>query len=90
MGWLVGLSPWAQVPLIVLLALPACAAVSYVLLWVVDRLGLGLSTMANPEELRKQDQKLPKPQRKYPQSRVTQAMWVLIALVIVAAVISAL
>ena len=35
--------------------------------------------MANPEELRKQDQKLPKPQRKYPQSRVTQVMWVLIA-----------
>mgnify|MGYP007121587309 FL=1 len=46
--------------------------------------------MANPEELRKQDQKLPRQQRKYPQSRVTQVMWVLIALVIVAAVIGAL
>lgn len=46
--------------------------------------------MANPEELRKQDQKLPKPQRKYPQSRVTQVMWVLIALVIVAALAGAL
>ena len=34
MGWLMGLSPWLQVPLIVVLALPACAAVSYVLLWV--------------------------------------------------------
>ncbi|WP_165603628.1 hypothetical protein [Corynebacterium sp. Marseille-P4321] len=46
--------------------------------------------MANPEELRKQDQRLPKQQRKYPQSRVTQVMWLLIALVIVAAVIGAL
>ncbi len=40
--------------------------------------------MANPEELRKQDQKLPKARRKYPQSRVTQALWVMIALVVVA------
>ena len=46
--------------------------------------------MANPEELRKQDQKLPKAQRKYPQSRVTQAMWVLIALVVVVALAGAL
>ena len=46
--------------------------------------------MANPEELRKQDQKLPKPLRKYPQSRVTQVMWVLIVLVVVAAIVSAL
>lgn len=46
--------------------------------------------MANPEELRKQDQQLPKPQRKYPQSRVTQVMWLLIGLVVVAAVIGAL
>lgn len=51
---------------------------------------LGLCAMANPEELRKQDQRLPKQQRKYPQSRVTQVMWLLIALVIVAAVIGAL
>lgn len=46
--------------------------------------------MANPEELRKQDLKLPKQQRKYPQSRVTQVMWLLIALVVVAAAITAL
>ncbi len=46
--------------------------------------------MANPEELRKQDQQLPKQQRKYPQSRVTQVMWLLIALVVVAAVVTAL
>lgn len=39
--------------------------------------------MANPEELRRQDQKLPKPRRKYPQSRVTQALWVLLALIVV-------
>ena len=52
--------------------------------------GLGLCTMANPEELRKQDQQLPKQQRKYPQSRVTQVMWLLIALVVVAAVVTAL
>lgn len=46
--------------------------------------------MANPEELRKRDQRLPKQQRKYPQSRVTQVMWLLIGLVVVAAVIGAL
>lgn len=39
--------------------------------------------MANPEELRKQDQKLPKPRRKYPQSRVTQSLWILLALVVI-------
>lgn len=39
--------------------------------------------MANPEQLRKQDQKLPKRKRKYPQSRVTQSLWVLIALVVI-------
>ncbi|MCP1386854.1 hypothetical protein M5J20_01390 [Corynebacterium sp. TA-R-1] len=46
--------------------------------------------MANPEELRRRDQELPKAQRKYPRSRVTQVMWVLIALVIVAAIVGAL
>ncbi|WP_181896950.1 hypothetical protein [Corynebacterium senegalense] len=46
--------------------------------------------MANPEELRKQDQKLPKGQRRYPQSRVTQALWVMIALVVVAGLASLL
>lgn len=40
--------------------------------------------MANPEELRKQDQQLPKQKRKYPQSRVTQALMLLLALVLVA------
>lgn len=40
--------------------------------------------MANPEELRKQDQKLPKAKRKYPQSRVTQSLWVLLGLVLIA------
>lgn len=46
--------------------------------------------MANPEELRKQDQKLPKPKRKYPKSRVTQALWFLIGLVIIAGLIGLL
>ena len=46
--------------------------------------------MANPEELRKQDQKLPKPQRKYPQSRVTQALYVMLALVVIAAIVGSL
>ncbi len=40
--------------------------------------------MANPEELRKEDQKLPKRKRKYPQSRVTQSLWILIGLVVLA------
>lgn len=40
--------------------------------------------MANPEELRKQDQQLPKAKRKYPQSRVTQSLWVLLAIVLIA------
>ncbi|AEX44716.1 hypothetical protein CDHC01_1662 [Corynebacterium diphtheriae HC01] len=44
--------------------------------------------MANPEELRKQDQRLPKRKRKYPQSRVTQALYLLIILVVVAWLLS--
>ena len=44
--------------------------------------------MANPEELRKRDQQLPKQSRKYPQSRVTQALYLLILLVVVAWIIS--
>src|SRR5699024_4878933 len=44
--------------------------------------------MANPEELRKEDQKLPKARRKYPQSRVTQSLWVLLAIVVIAWLIS--
>lgn len=44
--------------------------------------------MANPEELRKEDQQLPKQKRKYPQSRVTQSLWVLLALVVIAWIVS--
>ena len=44
--------------------------------------------MANPEELRKQDQRLPKPKRTYPRSRVTQSLYLLIAIVIVAWLVS--
>lgn len=40
--------------------------------------------MANPEELRKQDQDLPKQKRKYPQSRVTQALIFLLIVVVIA------
>ncbi|WP_074025506.1 hypothetical protein [Corynebacterium crudilactis] len=40
--------------------------------------------MANPEELRKRDQELPKRKRKYPQSRVTQALVVLLVIVVIA------
>ncbi|MDY5785117.1 MULTISPECIES: hypothetical protein [unclassified Corynebacterium] len=46
--------------------------------------------MANPEELRRQDQQLPKSRRKYPQSRVTQALFAMLALVIVAGLASML
>ncbi|ADK29334.1 hypothetical protein LJU02_07750 [Corynebacterium pseudotuberculosis] len=44
--------------------------------------------MANPEELRKRDQQLPRRKRKYPQSRVTQALYLLIALVVIAWLVS--
>ena len=47
-----------------------------------------LSAMANPEELRKQDRRLPKQRRKYPQSRVTQALYLLLALLVIAWLIS--
>lgn len=46
--------------------------------------------MANPEELRRQDAQLPKSRRKYPRSRVTQILYVMLALVVVAALVSAL
>ncbi|QGY55726.1 hypothetical protein CpMB16_07860 [Corynebacterium pseudotuberculosis] len=44
--------------------------------------------MANPEELCKRDQQLPRRKRKYPQSRVTQALYLLIALVVIAWLVS--
>ncbi|WKD57239.1 hypothetical protein CAPI_03385 [Corynebacterium capitovis DSM 44611] len=46
--------------------------------------------MANPEELRKRDQQLPRGRRKYPRSRVTQALWVMVALVVIAGLINVL
>lgn len=46
--------------------------------------------MANPEELRRQDQQLPRAKRKYPKSRVTQVMWIMLALVVVAGLVSLL
>lgn len=46
--------------------------------------------MANPEELRREDQKLPKGRRKYPQSRVTQALILLIVVIVVAWLLSLL
>ncbi|MCZ9308197.1 hypothetical protein ACUY3K_06370 [Corynebacterium uberis] len=46
--------------------------------------------MPNPEQLRKQDHALPKGKRAYPTSRVTQALWFLIAIVIIAWLISVL
>ena len=54
------------------------------------RTGKYTSAMANPEELRKQDQRLPRQQRKYPQSRVTQALYVMLALVVIAAIVGGL
>lgn len=41
--------------------------------------------MANPEELRRRDAQLPKSRRKYPQSRVTQVLYLMLALLVVAA-----
>ncbi|SFG29137.1 hypothetical protein [Corynebacterium spheniscorum] len=46
--------------------------------------------MANPEELRREDQKLPRARRKYPQSRVTQALILLIIVIVVAWLLSLL
>lgn len=93
-------SPWVQLPLVLLFALPAAVVAAAGLMRGVDWLAavLGDSTqgdvelvfMANPEDLRREDQKLPKARRKYPRSRVTQALWVLIALVLIAGVVSML
>ncbi|WP_187973961.1 hypothetical protein [Corynebacterium poyangense] len=44
--------------------------------------------MANPEQLRKQDRQLPKGKRRYPQSRVTQVLMILLIVVVVAWLIS--
>lgn len=41
--------------------------------------------MANPEELRRRDAQLPRSRRKYPRSRVTQILYVMLALVVIAA-----
>lgn len=42
----------------------------------------------NPEQLRKEDQKRPRGRRKYPQSLVTKALVGLVALVVIAWLIS--
>ncbi len=39
MGWLVGLSPWLQLPVLLLITLPLAAVGAWVGLWVVDRVG---------------------------------------------------
>ena len=36
LGWMMGLSPWLQVPGILAVAAPVCAAVGYALLRLVD------------------------------------------------------
>lgn len=36
MGWLMGLTPWLQVPVILAVAVPACAVAGVVVLWLVD------------------------------------------------------
>lgn len=36
LGWMMGLSPWLQVPAILTVAAPVCAAVGYALLRLVD------------------------------------------------------
>ncbi|WP_168160591.1 hypothetical protein [Corynebacterium sp. HMSC05H05] len=38
-GWMMGLSPWLQVPAILAVAAPVCAAVGYALLRLVDGVG---------------------------------------------------
>ena len=36
LGWVMGLSPWLQVPVILAAAAPLCAAAGYALLRIVD------------------------------------------------------
>ena len=36
LGWVMGLSPWLQVPVILAAAAPVCAAAGYALLRLVD------------------------------------------------------
>ena len=36
LGWVMGLSPWLQVPVILAAAAPLCAAAGYALLRVID------------------------------------------------------
>ncbi|WP_293830663.1 hypothetical protein [uncultured Corynebacterium sp.] len=36
LGWMMGLSPWLQVPAILAVATPMCAAAGYALLGIVD------------------------------------------------------
>lgn len=39
LGWMMGLSPWLQVPAILAVAAPMCAAAGYALLRIVDGAG---------------------------------------------------
>ena len=39
LGWVMGLSPWLQVPVILAAAAPVCAAAGYALLRLVDGIG---------------------------------------------------
>lgn len=39
LGWVMGLSPWLQVPAILAIAAPLCTAAGYALLRVIDGAG---------------------------------------------------
>lgn len=47
MSWVMGLSAWLQVPVILAVAAPVCAAAGYVLLRVVD--GVARLASRNPQ-----------------------------------------
>ena len=45
MNWLVGLSPWLQLPMLLVIALPLATVAAWVGLWLVDRVGANRSSM---------------------------------------------
>lgn len=45
MNWLVGLSPWLQLPILLVITLPLATVAAWAGLWLVDRVGANRSSV---------------------------------------------
>lgn len=89
---------WVQAPVVMVVAIPMCAALALVWLRVVDRIGAvvlrgqaRVSHTSTPQERLRRPPMTPRQRsRKYPQSRVRLALVALLVLVVAAWLVSLL